>query len=89
VLFGEALLKDQRVVDAHTVVGHTPPGRVGAVDVAVKVGAASDLSPGAFSYFDPTSGGGGSSGGPLNGTLNVTVLQSSWLHYASRCPAPR
>ncbi|MGC4121801.1 MAG: IPT/TIG domain-containing protein [Myxococcales bacterium] len=86
VLFGGALLKDQRIVDAHTVVGHTPPGRVGAADVKVQIGASSDVSLGAFSYFDPTSGGGGSTGGPLNGTLNVTVLQSSWLHYGQPLP---
>ncbi|HEY3446357.1 MAG TPA: IPT/TIG domain-containing protein [Myxococcales bacterium] len=86
VLFGGALLKDQRIVDAHTVVGHTPPGRVGAVDVKVQVGAETDQSLGAFSYFDPTSGGGGSSGGPLNGTLNVTILESSWLHYGQPLP---
>jgi hypothetical protein len=86
VLFGTTPLKDLRVIDAHTITGHSPPGAVGAVDVAVKLGASKDVSPGAFSYFDPTVGGGGSSGGPLDGTLNVTVLDGASLRYGLGLP---
>ncbi|MBI5543977.1 MAG: IPT/TIG domain-containing protein [Deltaproteobacteria bacterium] len=81
VLFGDAPLKDLRVVDAYTIIGHTPPGASGAVDVKVKRAAEEDVSVSAFTYFDPTNGGGGSSGGPLDGTLNVTVLDASYLRY--------
>ena len=86
VLFGKGPLKDLKVVDEFTIVGHTPPGEVGAVDVSVKQGAAQDVSKSAFSYFDPTNGGGGSSGGPLDGTVNVTVLDGSGMRYGQGLP---
>lgn len=76
VLFGASTLKDLKVVDSHTIVGRTPPANAGAVDLTVKRAGREDVAPSAFSYFDPTNGGGGSSGGPLDGTLNVTVLDS-------------
>jgi hypothetical protein len=77
LLIGGTPLKDLVVMDAHTLAGRTPPGDAGAVDVSVRNGSQKDLAPGAFTYFDPTSPGGGSSGGPLDGTLNVTVLSGS------------
>jgi hypothetical protein len=82
LLIGSTPLKDLVVMDAHTLVGRTPPGGAGAVDVSVRKGNQKDLAPGAFTYFDPTSPGGGSTGGPLDGTLNVTVLNGSGLGYA-------
>lgn len=74
---GGAPLKDLGVLDEFTLVGRTPPGSAGAVDVAVERASERDLAPGAFTYFDPTNAGGGSSGGPLDGTLNVTALAGS------------
>lgn len=79
---GGTPLKDLVIVDGYTIVGRTPPGSTGAVDVKVKRGAEEDLAPEAFTYFDPTNAGGGSSGGPLDGTLNVTVLNGSGAGYA-------
>ncbi len=79
---GGVPLKDLVIVDAHTATGHTPPGSAGSVDVAVKKGSEEDVAPQAFTYFDPTNAGGGSSGGPLDGALNVTVLDGSGAAYA-------
>ena len=41
---------------------------------------------GGFSYFDPSNTQGGSSGGPLDGTLNVTVLDSDPNSYQQPIP---
>jgi hypothetical protein len=45
-----------------------------------------DVLPGGFSYFDPRSISGGLSGGPLVGTLNVTVLDSTRGLYGAPVP---
>lgn len=76
VEIGGSPLKDMRVLDGNTIIGRTPPGAVGAADVVVRMGEARDETPGGFTYYDPTLADGGSSGGPINGTLNVTVLAS-------------
>ncbi|MGI5862811.1 MAG: IPT/TIG domain-containing protein [Myxococcales bacterium] len=76
VEIGGSPLKDMRVLDGNTIVGRTPPGAVGAADVVVRMGEARDETPGGFTYFNPKLADGGSSGGPINGTLNVTVLES-------------
>jgi hypothetical protein len=80
VTFGSGHATDVQLIDAYTLSCHTPPGNAGPVDVAATPpsgGTASTL-PGGFSYFDPTNTQGGSSGGPLDGTLNVTVLDSDF-----------
>lgn len=78
VYFGDAKADAVTVVDPFTLEVLTPRGNVGLVDVRVERddGAKAELE-GAFSYFNPSSGYGGSSGGPLNGVLNVTVLATS------------
>ncbi len=56
----------------------TPRGDVGMVDVTVKTSpAASATLKAGYSYLDPTNINGGGSGGPMLGTLNVTVLNST------------
>ncbi|HUB05898.1 MAG TPA: IPT/TIG domain-containing protein [Myxococcales bacterium] len=72
------------LVDGYTVSCLTPPGNPGPADVTVSQPGASG-SPaqtatlaGGFSYFDPTNIAGGESGGPLDGTLNVTVLDDDY-----------
>jgi hypothetical protein len=77
VKIGPVLLKDRQIVDGNTLTGHTPPGEEGSVGVTLVDGAQSDSLSGGFTYFDPKNGG-GSSGGPLEGSLNVTVLQNSY-----------
>lgn len=75
VLFGANLSLNVSIQDPFTAIVAAPRGDVGTVDVSVDSGAGNTaLLEGAFTYFDPTSLSGGSSGGPLNGTLNVTVL---------------
>lgn len=66
------------VEDPFTAVVYTPRGEVGTVDVsAVSHGGEPARLDAAFTYFNPSTSTGGSSGGPLNGTLNVTVLEDS------------
>ncbi len=77
VAFGANRAKDVKVVDSHTLTCRTPRGDVGTVDVKVERLTETDTLPGGFSYFDPRSISGGLSGGPLVGTLNVTVLDST------------
>lgn len=78
VRFGKYVAKDIKVVDAHTLTCRTPKADdIGAVDVQVERLGASDPLPGGFAYFDPRSISGGLSGGPLSGTLNVTVLDNT------------
>jgi len=73
--FGATAAASVAVQDPFTAVLVTPRGNVGTVDVTVDSGAGDQVTlDGAFTYFDPTNANGGSSGGPLNGTLNITVL---------------
>src|SRR5262249_11966841 len=74
--FGATPATDVQLLDGFTLGCYTPPGAPGPVDVTVtapKGGGESTLT-GGFSYYDPGSSAGGQSGGPLDGTLNVTVL---------------
>jgi len=78
VTFGTDKAKDVKVVDGHTLTCRTPRAvSVGTVDVKVERGGQVDTLPGGFSYVDPRSISGGQSGGPLVGTLNVTVLDAT------------
>ena len=85
-LFGQFNAKDVKFVDSHTITCRTPKGSVGVVDVKVKRLTETDTLPGGFSYFDPRSISGGLSGGPLVGTLNVTVLDSTQGSYGAPVP---
>lgn len=86
VSFGTAKAKDLKVVDSHTLTCRTPKGNVGVVDVRVDRLTENDTLPGGFSYFDPRSISGGLSGGPLVGTLNITVLDSTQGFYGAPVP---
>lgn len=77
VTIGGGPLKDLRVVDRNVIVGRTPPFNVGPATVEVVRSNDRDALVGGFTYFDPRNTNGGSSGGPLNGTLNVTVLDNT------------
>ena len=86
VKFGTFAAKDLKFVDSHTITCRTPKGSVGVVDVKVERLTESDVLPGGFSYFDPRSISGGLSGGPLVGTLNITVLDSTQGSYGAPVP---
>ncbi len=86
VFFGANHAKDVKIVDDHTLTCRTPKGEVGSVEVKVVRASQFDVLPGGFSYFDPRSISGGLSGGPLVGTLNVTVLDSTQGFYGAPVP---
>lgn len=78
VSFGAVGSDRVTIEDPFTAVVYTPRGEVGTVDVgALSRDAVPASILGAFTYFDPGTTAGGSSGGPLNGTLNITVLEDS------------
>lgn len=83
VSFGQFKAKDLKFVDSHTITCRTPKSSVGVVDVRVDRLTENDTLPGGFSYFDPRSISGGLSGGPLVGTLNITVLESTQGSYGT------
>lgn len=86
VKFGQFNAKDVKLVDPHTITCRTPKGTVGVVDVKLERLTQSDTLPGGFSYFDPRSISGGLSGGPLVGTLNITVLESTQGAFGTPVP---
>jgi hypothetical protein len=80
VTFGGTPARDVQVLDTHTLSCRTPSSNVGTAEVAVERGGARATLSQGFTFFDPR-GPGGLSGGPFTGTLNVTVLDSSFGAY--------
>lgn len=66
-----------RRLDAQTLAVRTPPHSPGAVDVAVSTGPERDELRQSFHYYDPTGRSGGTSGGPVEGSVNVAVHSRS------------
>ena len=66
-----------QVTSTQVITVQVPHGNPGLADVSATSGAQHDLLHGGYSYYDPTSLLGGASGGPLRGTLNVTVLDGT------------
>lgn len=64
------------VVDPTRITAKTPPGEVGTVDVAVRSAGGERALPQAFTYFDPTSESGGTWGGDVEGSVNITVIDT-------------
>lgn len=76
--FGETPAENIEIINPYTAIVHTPPGQTGLVDVSAETPDEEIATlRHAFTYFDPGTSSGGSSGGPLNGTLHVTVLSDS------------
>jgi len=75
---GEQELTDVAVVTASTATGRTPPSEPGSVTLRVeKAAGESILVADAYSYYDTTDPAyGGLGGGPLEGALTVTVLNT-------------
>jgi hypothetical protein len=88
VTLGGQPARDIQVVDAHTLTCRTPPSSMGAVEIAVTRGSSRAALTEGFTYFDPR-GPGGLSGAPFTGTLNITVLDSSFGAYGAPVPGAR
>ena len=86
VSFGGTPSPNVVVESPFVAVATAPRGDVGTVDVTVSAGDASVTLPAAYTYFDPTNAYGGSSGGPLAGTLNVTALDGGNARFGIPLP---
>lgn len=76
VLFDGLPMLDVQIINEQVLTGSTPPGVAGNADVRVIGNASLYEADRAFTYFatgDPFAGG--MSGGPINGTLNVVVIE--------------
>jgi hypothetical protein len=71
-----------QVLSPFSLIARTPQGNPGEVNVKVSNSLDFELKAG-FSYFDPTNDRGGASGGPIDGSINVTILNGSWLEYGT------
>jgi hypothetical protein len=77
VRFGSELLLNVQVLGEQQIAGLTPVGVAGSVDVTVSGVAGTVVASDAYTYIttaDPF--GGGMGGGPIDGTLNVTVIDA-------------
>lgn len=75
--FGGNALQEQSIVSSTMITGRTPPGAPGEVAVRVDGPGGTHEIPGAFTYYvgvDPVNGGLG--GGPIQGEISVTLLDS-------------
>ncbi|HYI01037.1 IPT/TIG domain-containing protein [Hyalangium sp.] len=88
VTFGGEPARDVQRVDDHTLTCRTPSSSLGTVAIVVTRGGSQAVLTEGFTFFDPR-GPGGLSGAPLTGTLNVTVLDSSFGSYGAPVPAAR
>ncbi|MSP90942.1 MAG: hypothetical protein EXR79_03925 [Myxococcales bacterium] len=77
VLFGGVPATHFAFLDPGHVTVKSPPGKVGAVDVVAQVGAESAVLVGGFVYFNPMSKNGGTWGSEVDGSVNITVLESN------------
>lgn len=78
VRFDGVPMTSPQVLSETRIIGFTPPGIAGSADVRVTTGAAVHEARRAFTYqatADPFFGGMG--GGPINGTVNVVVIDSN------------
>jgi hypothetical protein len=75
VTFDGLPLTDITIINEQSLTGRTPPGIAGSADVRVITSTATHLADRAYTYIttaDPFAGGMG--GGPINGEVNVVVL---------------
>jgi hypothetical protein len=78
---GDAACTDVRVITPSSLRCKTPPGDVGLADVIVRIEEQGDVpqlvANDAFEYFDSSdTQQGGLSGGPIDGSINVTVVDA-------------
>lgn len=74
VTFGGQPATHFTYLDPSHVTCKTPPGKVGAVDVSVLVGADKATLVNGYTYFNPMNAYGGTWGAEIDGSLNITVL---------------
>ncbi|MBN2496429.1 MAG: IPT/TIG domain-containing protein [Deltaproteobacteria bacterium] len=86
VFFGDQPAHIVQILSPSLLTARTPRGEPGEVAVRAERGAERFELPAGFSYYDPTNDRGGASGGPINGSLNVTVLDGSWAFYGDPLP---
>ncbi|HEY0839510.1 MAG TPA: IPT/TIG domain-containing protein, partial [Vulgatibacter sp.] len=79
--FGDARATLESVLDPFTSIWVTPRGNAGLVDVGVSGPGGSSTIRDGFSYTSSSSTTGGSSGGPLDGNLNVSVIEATWWKF--------
>lgn len=78
VRFGTRFATHVDVRSSTLITCKTPPGDLGTVPVTVvSANAGERFIADAFTYFDPTTNFGGTWGGPIEGDVNVTVMDSS------------
>ena len=78
VTFGGVAAERVNVLNGAAINAYTPPGTPGTVAVVLTTPAGESwtLDRG-FTYFNPTTAYGGTWGGPIDGAVNVTVLDGS------------
>lgn len=74
--FGGQPLRDLVRVDESTLVGVTPPNTSGPVSVSVRTPFARDRIEDAYLYFNPITRFGGVWGEPIDGAVNITVINN-------------
>lgn len=80
VRFGRSLCTGVAIVSPTRITCRTPPGSAGSVDVTVIRGAdgVETTAVDGFAYYDTSDPyGGGLGGGPISGTINLTVLDAT------------
>jgi hypothetical protein len=79
LFIGAKEVKKFKLVHPGLIELRTPIGEPGAADLEVwfKQGLPKKVLQNAFTYFDPTSGNYGTWGPPIDGAVNVTVMQSN------------
>lgn len=77
LFFNGQAARDIRYVHPGLMTARAPSGFVGTADVIAGSSAGATQLDAAYEYFDPASRYSGTSGGPIDGALNVTVLNGS------------
>ncbi|MGF1469647.1 MAG: IPT/TIG domain-containing protein [Sandaracinaceae bacterium] len=77
VFFGPLRCRDVEVVSTTAITCFTPAAFAGTVPVSIARGGVTTLTAeDAFTYFDSTDPDGGLGGGPIDGSINITVLEA-------------
>lgn len=74
VTFGEQVGLSPMLENGHVLAVRTPPSPIGEVDLSVSLFSGTEDMLGAFSFFDPRLLIGGAWGGPVEGAVNVAVI---------------
>jgi hypothetical protein len=86
IWFGDAEGSVLQVESENVLTARTPRSDTGEVTVAIESGGQRAELAGGFSYFDPKNNRGGASGGPIQGSFNVTALDGSYINWGAPVP---